>query len=115
MEARRRLRQSFHIRAGALAMSGQLDTIVRFHDVSRIPELKRAVFSLVCQSYRPLHIILATQRFSEEDIAATQAALAPILENEPAVFLSVANMTDEEPKDGRSVLLNRGMAYANGR
>ena len=54
-----------------------IDTIVRFHDVGRLPELTRCIFSLTGQTYRPLRIILCLQRFSEKDVAATTAAHAP--------------------------------------
>jgi hypothetical protein len=57
-----------HVEAG-------LDAVVRFHDTARLNELGRAIFSLVGQSYRPLRILLALQRFD----AAAQAELREFL------------------------------------
>jgi hypothetical protein len=98
-----------------VAKPEQIDVVVRFHDSSRISELTRSVFSLVSQTHRPLRIILTTQRFSEEDLAATRAALAPFLEGERDVELAVVNWAEAEPADARSVLLNLGVQNAQGR
>jgi hypothetical protein len=51
--------------------SDQIDVVVRIHDAGRLQELSRCVFSLVSQTYRPLRIIIAAQRFSDADLAAT--------------------------------------------
>lgn len=96
-------------------MTEQLDVIVRFHDIDRIAELQRAVFSLAGQTYRPLRIILALQRFSEDGIATVRAALAPYLEDQRNLSLSVVNWSVAEPADARSVLLNLGVSVAQGR
>ena len=96
-------------------MNEQVDVIVRFHDMARLPELTRCVFSLAGQSYRPLRIILALQRFSAADIAATRAALAPFLDDQPGVHLSVVNWELSAPADARSILLNLGVSIAQGR
>ena len=92
----------------------QIDVVVRIHDVSRIQELSRGVFSLVSQTYRPLRIIIAAQRFSDADLAATRAGLAPFLDGESDVDLAIVNWTEAEPSDARSVLLNLGV-QAQGR
>ena len=99
----------------AMAGPESIDVVVRFHDPARLPELNRCVFSLVNQTYRPLRIILTTQRFSEADLAVTRAALAPLLAGEDGVTLSVVNWTNPDPADARSVLLNIGVADAAGR
>lgn len=96
-------------------MSEQMDTIVRFHDVSRMMELERCVFSLVGQTYRPLNIILATQRFSDSDIERTRAALAGMIDAEDDVTLTILNWNQVEPTDARSELLNLGLRGAKGR
>ncbi|MBT4739841.1 MAG: glycosyltransferase [Rhodospirillaceae bacterium] len=96
-------------------MSEQIDTVVRFHDVSRLVELKRCVFSLIGQSYRPLNIILTTQRFSENDVYEARQALAPLIDEEEGVTLSVVNWDQAEPQDARSELLNLGLLAARGR
>ena len=93
----------------------QIDVVVRIHDVSRIQELSRSVFSLVSQTYRPLRIIIAAQRFSAADLAAIRAGLAAFLEGESDVDLAIVNWTEAEPSDARSVLLNLGVQAAQGR
>lgn len=93
----------------------QVDVIVRFHDVHRLAELERCVFSLVGQNHRPLHIILVLQRFSDDDVQATRSALAPLLQIENAPELSIENWQEPQPVDARSVLLNVGLGLARGR
>lgn len=96
-------------------MQDQIDTVVRFHDVRRLPELKRCVFSLVGQTYRPLRIIVALQRFTSEQIEETESALAPFLEASDAPDLAFVNFTEPTPADARSVLLNLGGQAATGK
>jgi len=93
----------------------QLDVVVRFHDVKRLPELERCIFSLVGQDYRPLHINLAVQRFSEAEIEQTRARLAPLLAGEDAPSLEILNWEHDEPADARSALINLGIRASKGR
>jgi hypothetical protein len=98
-----------------MALEDSLDVIVRFHDVRRMAELNRCIFSLVCQDYRPLQIYLVLQRFSAADIEATKAALAPLLAQDNAPGLTVLNCEMPEPADARSVLMNVGFQAIKGR
>lgn len=93
----------------------RLDVIVRLHDSSRLAELKRAIFSLICQDYRPLTINLVTQRFSNDETDRVLAHLESILKLDPDVTLRAWNYTASEPKDARSALLNLGIERASGR
>ena len=93
----------------------QVDCIVRFHDAKRLYELNRCVFSLVGQTYRPLNIILAVQRFSAAELAATHAALDPMLSLSNAPTLTIENWESSTPSDARTELLNLGLARATGR
>jgi hypothetical protein len=95
--------------------SERLDVIVRFHDVRRVSELDRAIFSLVSQNYRPLCILLVLQRFTPDAIAATRETLAPLMELGNAPEIKVLNWDETEPADGRSALLNLGIQEASGR
>jgi hypothetical protein len=106
---------SVSLRRAGNAMSGQMDTIVRFHDVSRLMELERCVFSLIGQSYRPLNIILATQRFSDSDTEVIRTALTRMIDGDDEVTLTILNWDQAEPKDARSELLNLGLRSARGR
>jgi hypothetical protein len=93
----------------------QVDCIVRFHDIRRMNELDRCIFSLVGQRYRPLNIILALQRFTEAEVAATREALAPVLSLPDAPMLTICNLEQPLPRDGRTLLLNMGVQAATGR
>ncbi|SDQ16560.1 Glycosyl transferase family 2 [Paraburkholderia fungorum] len=95
-------------------IENQVDCIVRLHDVKRLNELERCVFSLVGQTYRPLNIIVTLQRFSPSDIAQVEASLARLLKMHDAPSLELVNFTSEEPKDARTELLNLGLAKASG-
>jgi hypothetical protein len=92
-----------------------MDCIVRFHDVRRQGELQRCLFSLLGQSYRPLHIILVTQRFSIDEIAATNTAIAPLFALADAPRLSLLNWEEPDPIDARTELLNLGLRAVEGR
>jgi Glycosyl transferase family 2 len=94
--------------------TSQLDVIVRFHDIRRLSELERCVFSLVGQAYRPLHIILALQRFSADSLRATRTVIAPLLEVENAPQLSLLNWEGAQPVDARALLLTLGLKNATG-
>lgn len=99
----------------SLAQTGQLDCIVRFHDPRRLSELERCVFSLVGQRFRPINIVLVLQRFSPEEVAATEAALAPILQLPDAPTLTVVDWNGVQVRDARTHLLNAGVDAAQGR
>ncbi len=96
-------------------MSEQIDTVVRFHDIRRLAELKRCVFSLAGQTYKAVRIVLALQRFNGEQIEAVEQALRPFLQGRDAPELAIVNLTNPEPADARSVLLNLGIENATGK
>lgn len=92
-----------------------VDCIVRFHDVRRLDELTRCIFSLLGQQYRPVNVILALQRFSEQDVATTRASLAPFFALSGSPTLQICNLDQPTPKDARTLLLNMGLGAAQGR
>lgn len=94
---------------------GGVDVIVRFHDIRRLRELDRAIFSLAMQDYRPLHIHLCVQRFSEAEIEATRSHVLPILSIEGSPSLYIHNFCENTPADARSELINLGIANSNHR
>jgi glycosyl transferase family 2 len=99
-----------------IAMNDErVDCIVRFHDVRRLRELDRCMFSLVGQTHRPLHVLLALQRFTVRDAAAVRAAVEPLLGLPGAPTLQVLDWDGPAPVDGRAALLNLGLAAARGR
>ncbi|MEQ8735665.1 MAG: glycosyltransferase family 2 protein [Rhodospirillaceae bacterium] len=95
-------------------MSEQMDVIVRFHDARRLSELKRCVFSLTHQSYQPLCVILAVQRFSDSEIKSLRTALDELSDGYD-LEIKIVNWEKPEPVDARSALLNLGIANAEGR
>src|SRR5262245_2700380 len=99
---------------GEMKNQNQVDCIVRFHDIRRLRELDRCIFSLLGQSYRPLNIILALKRFSAAEVAATREALAPMLGLPGAPKLTVQNLEQATPKNARSLLLNLGLQAVEG-
>lgn len=92
-----------------------IDVIVRFHDVRRVQELARAVFSLVGQEMRPLRILLVLQRMSLDEVEAVETHLAPLLAMPDAPGLTILRYNDPLPIDARSVLINIGFAAATAR
>lgn len=94
---------------------GSLDVVVRFHNLARLFELRRAIFSLVCQNYSPTTIFLVTQRFSVEQIEEVARALAPTLSIDGRIGFCVENYHLPTPVDARSALLNLGISKSNGR
>lgn len=95
-------------------IENQVDCIVRFHDTKRLYELERCVFSLVGQKHRPLHIIIAVQRFTDTQIDDTRAALAPLLNLPNPPMVTIKNWESASPNDARTELLNMGLAAATG-
>jgi hypothetical protein len=100
--------------AEAHALIG-IDVIVRFHDITALAELDRAIFSIVGQQYRPIRIILALQRFTEEQENRVRSALAPLLRLAKGIDLAIVNYRDAMPRDARGALLNAGVSAASGR
>jgi hypothetical protein len=113
----RRLLAAVQFCPGALVTSAAdtIDVIVRFHDVGKLSELDRCVFSLLGQRYRPLHIYLVTQRFTAEAILQTRSALEPLLAIEDAPALTLINWTNAVPADARSMLINLALDAVQGR
>lgn len=92
----------------------QIDCIVRFHDPRRLYELNRCVFSLVGQQYRPLHIIIVTQRFTDKQLNDTYNCIAPFKLLPDAPRITINNWEHDVHKDARSELMNLGMSLADG-
>lgn len=92
-----------------------VDVIVRFHDISRLWELERAAFSLAGQFYKPVRILLATQRFTPEKQEAVRTVIKMVAAWSPDVSVSLLNFSDAMPVDARSELINLGFANASGR
>lgn len=96
-------------------IEGQIDCIVRFHDSRRLLELERCMFSLIGQRYRPLRIVLVTQRFTSDEQHRVRAVLAPLLALPEAPELVLCDWAHRDPPDARTELLNMGLQAATGR
>jgi hypothetical protein len=97
--------------AGAVLAPG-IDTIMRCHDAGRLVEMDRALFSLLHQSYGPVHPIVVTQGFDQ----AQSGALRDIVEASHwldfgHVTPTVVNVAADRAQDMRSVLLNVGIGH----
>lgn len=93
---------------------GQIDCIVRFHDISRVMELNRCLFSLIGQKYRPLHIIIVLQRFSRSEIAIVQESLGIFSDLYDVPHFTVVNCEIDYKEDVRTELLNLGLSQLSG-
>lgn len=95
-------------------IENQVDCIVRFHDIKRLYEFKRCIFSLVGQKHRPLNIIITVQRFSDAEIAQLKGALSFFLSLPDPPTVTIKNWEKDLPIDARTELLNMGLASAKG-
>ena len=98
-----------------VSMSHGLDVIVRFHDMRRMDELRRCIFSLVMQDYCPLTVHVVTQRFKETELHELKRLLSVYQALAEGISLEIENFTAHEPVDARSVLINIGMSKAGSR
>ncbi|MDO9006024.1 MAG: glycosyltransferase [Aquabacterium sp.] len=96
--------------------TGRLSVVCRFHDVRRLSELKRAVFSVACSAYPDIELLIVTQNFTAADIVVVQravAAIAQLAQNPPSV--QIVNHPCTPGKDARTELLNLGVVRSTGR
>jgi hypothetical protein len=92
-----------------------LNVIVRFHSMERLEDLKRALFSLVGQFYRPLRVAVCTQRFTPAHLSKMEMALSELRSLDETIQFDLLNYTSETPRDARSSLINLGLQQASGR
>ncbi len=93
-----------------------VETVVRFHDAARLDELGRALFSLVGQSYRPLRVMVITQRFDAAAQAAVEARVALYRRLDPGITLEVLPYRRTSGlADAKAALMNTAIAAARGR
>lgn len=97
-------------------LSDAVEVLVRFHNPALFEELSGTLLSLIAQSWRPLRVLLVTQRFTDAQSQALEARLAPFRAIDPSVSLDVVRYTREDGlADARTALLNAGIAQARGR
>ncbi|HVG57471.1 MAG TPA: rhamnan synthesis F family protein, partial [Hyalangium sp.] len=86
--------------------------ITRFHNLSYLDHLLEAGSSLKAQTHRPIEWLIVTKDFSEPQLRVLDERLQPF-RNDLAVRVIPAHC--EPGVDGRSHLLNRGLAEVKGR
>lgn len=87
-----------------------IDTIMRCHDPKRLAEMDRALFSLLHQSYGPVHVIVVTQGFSESSSEKIHAFVQGYQwEAYGHACPTIVNVGAEEGLDIRAHLLNVGV------
>jgi len=91
-----------------------LSVILRFHKEERLPFLEEAIFSLAIQDWHDIEVIVVLQNGTEE----LRCAVVDIIGRQPwpaAPKYEVFIVPVAEGMDGRSTLLNEGIARAGGR
>ena len=91
----------------AAGRTGGIDVIVRVHDLGRLEELGRAVFSAALQDYEPVTVVVVCQRFGAAGVAAVREALADTMAIVPQAGLEVLDWGGVG--DGRAALMNLGL------
>lgn len=97
-----------------LALNQTLSVIIRFHQEERLPFLEEAIFSLTIQDWDDIEVIIVLQNGTEE----LRRAVIDIIARQPwpaAPQYKVLIVPVAQDVDGRSTLLNEGIARASGR
>lgn len=91
-----------------------LSTIMRFHKKERLPFLEEALFSLAIQYWHDHEVIVVLQNGTDE----LKRAVFEMIDHQPwqgSPSFQVLIVEVPAGMDGRSTLLNRGIAHATGR
>lgn len=91
-----------------------LSVIMRFHQTTRLPFLEEAIFSLAIQDWPAIEVVVVLQNGTEE----LRQKVIDIIKHQPWPELpkyQVLIVPIPENIDGRSTLLNRGIAHGVGR
>lgn len=99
--------------ARRLYRDGWLSVIVRVHDPSRLEMLDLALFSLACQGYGNIEVLVCCQGFSEDALAAVRGLIEATV-RPPGSEWRVLNLVCR-PGDHRAALINLGIGEASGR
>lgn len=91
----------------------EISVITRFHDDRYVDYLCDAGNSLRAQTLERLEWVVVTKNFSPTQLQALETALADLAS--PRLRLKIINHEVPAGVDGRSALLNRGLAAASGR
>ena len=78
-------------------------------------ELSRCLFSLICNEYRDIRIIICAQRFTMQQLNELRVNVERIIGANNNIEVVIANFDDSYQIDARSCLLNMGINSAIGR
>jgi cellulose synthase/poly-beta-1,6-N-acetylglucosamine synthase-like glycosyltransferase len=88
-----------------------ISSILRFHDLKRLPLLEEALRSLARQEWAHVEAVVVLQNGTQEMVSA-MLSRQPF---PPSFGCQVLSVSVPEGIDGRSALLNHGLAQASGR
>lgn len=94
---------------GVSTQNDVVSVVVRFHDISELSKLERAIQSLHAQTDATIQPIVVTQRFNSTQLEATARAVSRQWFFEWLPEISVINYSDQGPSDARSDLMNTGI------
>jgi hypothetical protein len=86
-----------------------VSVVVRFHDISRVSLLERAIQSLHAQVGAKVQPIIVTQRFSVEDLRLLETSIRRQWYFSDQPQPEILNFSDDGSYDARSDLLNAGI------
>lgn len=90
---------------------GLLSVIIRNQSLARLGYLDHAIFSLACQDYTPLEIVVVSQSQEQGVVDALRGALE---RHQPLGGYSYQVLREPSPRDIRARLLNIGIRAARG-
>lgn len=91
---------------------GLLSVIIRNHSLDRLKFIDQALFSLSCQAWSPLEVVLVSQSTEADVGARLEQVLARF---QPLGRYSYQVVLEPSSKDIRARLLNVGLSHARGR
>ncbi len=93
-----------------------LDVIIRLEDVSELPRLDRALFTVLCQNPPlPVHVHLMAGRLSPEDLRRLRQMTEPLRDFSDSTTILIHNWQLPKPLYLRVPLLNWGLEVAASR
>lgn len=98
----------------AIVPEETLSVLIRFHDASRLAELKRCLFSIANSTYPALEAVVICQNIDLLGVTSIRA-YGELLSRIRPITLTVSQPDLPQGADCRSRLLNTGMAESSGR
>ncbi len=90
-----------------------IDVLIRFHDLKGLHRLRRALFSVYCQRYKHVRPVLLLQNMKNWQLHAVEKLVAELDWSSRNVLPKIISCPIEPGMDGRSRLINIGIAATN--